>query len=298
MTKPRRIDLLGGARSLARWARARGVHRRSRAGLASLLALLGMAPSCHKPEPVDPEALALAQRMIPGKASRPGMSYELPYQLYVPRGYDRARRYPLIVFLHPTGGNGTDNLEQLGPPVAALMGRAQDIEPAFVLVPQCPEGDKWVSRVKGPPFLNYSQKERPQSVAARLVLAALDDLQAKYSIDADRIYLTGASAGGAGTWDLVTRNGVGRFAAAVPITGANDPSRAPAIATLPIWAFHGANDDLSPVTNTREMVGALRKLGSPVKYTEYAREGHACWDRAYAENDLFPWLFAQRRGPH
>jgi predicted peptidase len=234
--------------------------------------------------------------MLAGKLSRPGLAYDIPYRLFVPAGYSEGRHYPLIVFLHGSGSNGTDNLRQLTPSVGALLGRAQTIEPAFVLVPQAPEGDKWVSRSVGPPFRNYQQKDRPQSPAAQLVLAGIDELQAKYTIDPDRIYLTGASAGGAGTWDLITRNGIGRFAAAIPVTGANDPSRAAVIARLPIWAFHGADDDVSPAENTREMVDRLRALGSPVKYTEYPGVGHDSWGPAYAEPELFPWLFAQRRG--
>ncbi len=234
--------------------------------------------------------------MLAGKFSRAGLAYELPYRLFVPDGYTEARSYPLIVFLHPSGCNGTDNLRQLTPSVQVLVGPAQRVEPAFVLAPQVPESDKWVSRAVGPPFRNYSQADRPESPAAQLVVRGVAELLAKYSIDADRVYLTGASAGGAGTWDLITRGGVGLFAAAVPITGANDPSRAEAIAHLPIWTFHGAQDELSPVDNTREMVARLRALGSPVKFTEYASVGHASWPRAYAEPELFPWLFAQKRG--
>jgi predicted peptidase len=275
-------------------ARSRILAALSRAlpWVAALAGPLG----CHRAEePIDPEAMALARRMIVGKASRRGLEYDLPYRLYVPAGYDEKRQYPLIVYLHPTGSNGTDNVRQLDEPVAVLMGKAQQHEPAFVLAPQCPLRDKWVSGAKGPPFRNYSQTERPQSPAAQLVLGALEDIRAKYSIDVDRIYLTGPSAGGAGTWDLVTRNGVGVFAAAVPITGANDPSRAPVIAKLSIWAFHGAKDEISPVQNTRAMVQALRALGSPVKYTEYPALGHFSWGAAYDEPELFPWLFAQRR---
>jgi predicted peptidase len=234
--------------------------------------------------------------MLEGKFSDSGMPYDLPYRLFIPTGASEGKLLPLIVFLHASGSNGTDNLRQLTPAVGVLIGRAQTVERAFVLVPQVPESDKWVSRSVGPPFLNYRQAERPQSPAARLVLLGLDQLLAKYAIDPDRIYLTGVSAGGAGTWDLITRNGIGRFAAAVPITGANDPSRAAVIARLPIWAFHGAQDGISPVENTRAMVANLRALGSPVKYSEYPGVGHDSASHAYAEPELFPWLFAQRRG--
>jgi predicted peptidase len=223
------------------------------------------------------------------------MAYDLPWRLFVPADYSASRRYPLIVFLHASGSNGTDNVRQLAPAVGLLIERAQSVEPAFVLVPQVPVSDKWVSLSVGPPFLNYRQEQRPQSAAARLVLSGIDELEARYAIDPDRVYLTGVSAGGAGTWDLITRNGVGRFAAAVPITGANDPTRAAIIARLPIWTFHGADDDISPVSNTREMVANLRALGSPVKYTEYPGVGHNSGRLAYEEPELFPWLFAQRR---
>ena len=238
----------------------------------------------------------MAARMVAGTSSQPGAAYDVPYRLFVPAGYSEARRYPLIVFLHASGSNGTDNLSQLAPTVGVLIDRAQSVEPAFVFVPQAPATDKWVSGSVGPPFLNYSQDERPQSLATRLVLAGVRQLEEKYSIDADRIYLTGVSAGGAGTWDLISRNGVGRFAAAVPITGANDPSRAPIIARLPIWTFHGADDDVSPANNTREMVARLRALGSPVRYTEYPGVGHNSWDKAYAEPELVPWLLEKKLG--
>ena len=262
-------------------------------GALLVAALLG---ACRSEQPLPPGAKELAARMVAGALSQPGMPYDVPYRLFVPAGYSEAQRYPLIVFLHASGSNGTDNLSHLAPAVGVLIDRAQSVEPAFVLVPQAPATDKWVSGSVGPPFRNYSQDERPQSPAARLVLAGVGQLEEKYSIDPDRVYLTGVSAGGAGTWDLISRNGVGLFAAAVPITGANDPSRAPVIARLPIWTFHGADDDVSPADNTREMVARLRALGSPVKYTEYPGVGHNSGRRAYEEPELFRWLFAQRRG--
>jgi predicted peptidase len=266
--------------------------------LGSLLVAAALAACRSGGEPpVPPGAEALAARMLAGKFSRPGLGDDVHYRLFVPAHYSQSVRYPLIIFLHGAGSNGTDNVRQLSSPVAVLIGRVQTIEPAFVLVPQDPKGDKWVSGgAPGAPYPNYRQEDRPQSAAARLVLAGLDDLQAAYSIDPDRIYLTGGSAGGTGTWDLITRNGVGRFAAAVPITGVNDPTKAALIAQLPIWAFHGAKDDVAPAANAREMIASLRALGSPVKYTEYPDIGHESWDAAFAEPELFPWLFAQRRG--
>ncbi len=250
--------------------------------------------SCRGEPAPPPGARELAARMVAGQLRAAGDGLDVHYQLFVPAGYSESKRYPLVVSLHGAGTHGTDNLRQLSPPVAALIDRAQSVEPTFVLVPQDPKGDKWVTGSGDAPFRNYRQTERAQSAAAGLVLAGLDQLQAKYPIDPARIYLTGGSAGGTGTWDLITRGGIGRFAAAVPITGANDPSRAPVIARLPIWAFHGAQDDTAPVDNTREMVANLRALGSPIRYTEYPDVGHESWNRAYAEPDLFPWLLAQK----
>jgi predicted peptidase len=265
---------------------------RARKAGAFLVSLVVAA--CRGEPAVPPGARELAARMVAGKFSAPGTE-DVHYQLFVPADYSKSRRYPLIVSLHGAGTHGTDNLRQLSPPVAVLIDRAQAVEPSFVLVPQDPKGDKWVTGSGDAPFRNFRQADRPQSAASGLVLAGIDELTTQYSIDPDRIYLTGGSAGGTGTWELITRGGVGRFAAAVPVTGANDPSRASVIAQLPIWAFHGAQDTTAPVENTREMVASLRALGSPVRYTEYPDVGHESWNRAYAEPELFTWLFAQRR---
>jgi predicted peptidase len=251
--------------------------------------------SCRGEPAAPPGARELAARMTAGKFSAPGKGLDVHYRLFVPADYSESKRYPLIVSLHGAGSHGSDNLRPLSPPVGALIDRAQSIEPTFVLVPQDPTGDKWVSSSGEAPYRNYRQAERPQSAATGLLLAGIEELLARYAIDPDRIYLTGGSAGGTGTWDIITRGGIGRFAAAVPITGANDPSRAAVIAQLPIWVFHGSNDSVAPVENTREMVERLRVLGSPVKCTEYPDVGHESWNRAYAEPELFPWLLAQRR---
>lgn len=234
--------------------------------------------------------------MVPGKFSAAGTQLVVHYQLFVPANHSAAQRYPLIVSLHGAGSHGTDNLRQLSSTVSDVVDRAQAVEPTFVLVPQDPTGDKWVTGSGQAPYRNFRQAERPQSAASGLVLAGIDEIGKRYPIDADRVYLTGGSAGGTGTWDLITRHGVGRFAAAVPVTGANDPSRAGEIARLPIWAFHGARDEVAPVENSREMVARLRELGSPIQYTEYPDVGHESWQRAYAEPELFPWLLRQRRG--
>jgi predicted peptidase len=156
--------------------------------------------------------------------------------------------------------------------------------------------DKWVTGARTAPHLNFSQKDRPESDAIKLVLLLLDELVQKYALDPDRMYVTGHSSGASGTWDIVSRRALDRFAAAVPVTGTNDPARASMIAKLPIWVFHGARDEISPVQNAREMVAALRANGGAPRYTEYADIGHDTLNRAYAEPELVPWLLQQRRG--
>src|SRR5688572_11558163 len=117
-----------------------GRSARSLVARLGALVLALVASACHK-EPLPPGAPELAARMLAGKFARSGMAYELPYRLFVPGGYTTARRYPLIVVLHPSGSNGTDNERQLTPAVGVLLDRAQALEPTFVLVPQAPEGD-------------------------------------------------------------------------------------------------------------------------------------------------------------
>jgi hypothetical protein len=122
----------------------------------------------------------------------------------------------------------------------------------------------------------------------------LQTLQTTYSIDASRLYVTGLSMGGYGTWDLLTRYPK-MFAAGIPICGGGDPSQAAAIASLPVWAFHSADDDIVPVSGTRAIIAAMQQNGGSPLYTEYASGGHYCWIPAYGTPGLPEWLFEQQR---
>ena len=128
----------------------------------------------------------------------------------------------------------------------------------------------------------------------QMTLAVLEQTQKQYSIDADRVYVTGLSMGGYATWDLITRF-PGKFAAAVPVCGGGDEKQASKIAMLPIWAFHGDSDTVVKTLRSRTMIQAIKDAGGSPKYTEYAGVGHNSWDKAYAEPDLLPWMFAQHR---
>lgn len=215
----------------------------------------------------------------------------LPYRLLKPKDYDPARRYPLVLFLHGAGERGTDNAKQLthGAREFATPER-QAKYPCFVVAPQCPEGIKWVDVDWGADA--HVQPVQPTE-PTRLALALVASLQHEFSIDARRLYVTGLSMGGFGTWDIITRY-PRQFAAAVPVCGGADESKAPLIARMPIWAFHGDQDTTVKTKRSRNMIAALRAAEGNPRYTEYPGVGHGCWGPAYATAALYEWLFAQK----
>ncbi len=215
----------------------------------------------------------------------------LPYRLLTPDSTDG--KVPLVLLLHGAGERGNDNQAQLkhGAPLF-LKKEVQEKFPAYVLVPQCPKDQKWVDWDWSQPFT-----KQPTEPAApmKLVLAVLDTLLKEHQdIDQDRIYVTGISMGGFGTWDLATRF-PGRFAAIAPICGGGDPEKASSLANVPVWTFHGNADPVVTVEQTRRMVDAIQKSGGRPLYTEYANVNHDSWSNAYSEPMLLPWMFAQKR---
>lgn len=216
----------------------------------------------------------------------------LPYRLLKPDDYDAKKTYPLVIFLHGAGERGDDNEKQLvhGVPEFAKAENRQKY-PCFLIAPQCPAKAKWVEVDWGAE--THKQPEKPAE-PMRLTLDLIGALQKEFSIDPRRIYVTGLSMGGYGTWDLVARKPE-LFAAAVPICGGGDEATAEKIAKLPIWVFHGAKDTAVKVSRSRNMIEALKKAGGNPKYTEYPDEAHASWVPAYRDAEMFKWLFAQKR---
>ncbi|MBI2821572.1 MAG: prolyl oligopeptidase family serine peptidase [Acidobacteria bacterium] len=221
------------------------------------------------------------------------------YQVYLPAGFTPERRWPVVLFLHGAGERGSDGMRQTEVGLGRAIRMNRDRFPAVGVFPQAPKDGAWVGDT------------------ARMALLALDRAVAEFNGDPQRLYLTGISLGGYGTWQIASENPE-RFAAIVPICGgvvappgmpalreiqipetldAADPYLAVAsrVKTLPAWVFHGAADPRVPVSESRRMVEALRRLGADVRYTEYEGVGHNSWDRAYAEADLWTWLFVQRR---
>ncbi len=216
---------------------------------------------------------------------------QLKFQLLSPPEIEPGKSYPLVLFLHGAGARGDDN-QRPTTHIRPLF-TAENLEkyPCYVLVPQCPEAYRWVETDWT--LAAHQQPEDP-SVPMQLVMALLNYTQQSYAVDTQRIYLTGLSMGGFGTWDLLARQ-PSRFAAAAPICGGGDPTTAPRIKDIPIWCFHGDQDPVVQVQRSRDMVKALKALQAPIRYTEYRGIGHGSWKPAYAEPEFLEWLFAQRR---
>ena len=213
----------------------------------------------------------------------------LLYRLVLPEDYNSNNTYPLILFLHGAGERGSDNTKQLNNCVQNIANSAPN---AIIVAPQCTEGNQWVDT----PWSNvsYSTDTVAESNELQMVMMLLEKLKKEYSVDKDRIYVSGISMGGFGTWDLITRH-PNTFAAAIPVCGGADSSKAEVVKNIPIYTFHGESDWDVPVAGTRAMVEAIKTAGgNKITYTEYAGRGHNIWDDAFATTGLFDNLFKHK----
>jgi len=211
-----------------------------------------------------------ADEQKPAELKR-SVTVEMDYLLSLPEGYDEKAEWPLLIFLHGSGERG-DDLELVkthGPPKKIAAGHEF---PFIVVSPQCPAYQGWQ-----PVVLD----------------ALLDDLIGKLKVDEKRVYLTGLSLGGRGTWRWAAVSPE-RFAAIAPICGPADRSAAKVLAKKPIWVFHGAKDQAVPVEQSKRMVKALKKQGSDVKLTIYPEAGHDSWTETYDNPELYEWLLKQK----
>jgi predicted peptidase len=207
------------------------------------------------------------------------------YCVYVPPNYNPDKAWPLILFLHGSGERGRDGFRQTDVGLGTALRRWHRSIPAIVVMPQCPAKQVWT----GP--------------AGLMALRCVEAASREYHCDADRVYLTGLSLGGHGTWHIAASL-PDKFAAIVPICGfaelGEDTGLARKLARrlkdVPVWCFHGVLDGRVPVDKSRELVMALKRFGGNVQYTEYPDLEHNCWDRAYATRAMWDWLFEQRRG--
>jgi predicted esterase len=232
----------------------------------------------------------------------------LPYRLFIPDNYSPSQKYPLVLALHGAGERGTDNLihirlHRLATSWADPVNQAK--YPCLVVAPQCPPNQSW-----------------DVDAIVATVSSLLDSLANEFTIDSNRLYVTGLSMGGFGTWDLITRF-PNRFAAAIPMSGGWYPDLVSRIANTPIWNFHGRVDPTVPVSESRDMIEALKGIGRTVVYTrcwnsdctglpdsvialyvkshadlfytEYQYGGHVIWAESYDYPLLFPWVFDKYR---
>jgi predicted peptidase len=224
----------------------------------------------------------LSQEPQPGKQVE--QSLEIPgqaavgYLLYLPEDYDPQsdQKWPLMLFLHGRGeSNGPLSLvAKWGPP--QLVQRGENL-PYILVSPQCPRDDRWA--------------DDNQQAA---VLKLLDSVSERYRVDTQRIYLTGLSLGGFGSWRLAADHPQ-RFAAVVPICGGGNPQWAESLAPLPIWVWHGTEDRAVPYERSEAMVSAIREAGGQsVRFTSLEHVGHNCWSAAYATPELYQWLDQHR----
>lgn len=199
---------------------------------------------------------------------------ETQYLLYLPDGYlnDTIKKWPLLIFLHGSGESGTElsKVKVHGPPKLIEQGKKF---PFIIVSPQAPPNTGW---------------------KAEILKGMLDDLKRKYRVDNDRVYLTGLSMGGYGTWDL-SQKFPDEFAAIAPICGGGDDSKVWKLRHMPVWCFHGAKDEVVLPVQSQKMVDALKKYNSNVKFTLYPEANHNSWDLTYDNDSLYSWLLAQKK---
>jgi predicted esterase len=204
-----------------------------------------------------------------------GDAVPLKYLAYMPKGYeaDPSKKWPLILSLHGAGERGDDLnvLKVYGIPMLCEQGKDDSY---IAICPQCPSNQSWL---------------------AMQLNDLLDEACKKYRVDPDRIYVTGASMGGVGSWSLVQQY-PDRIAAIVPVCGHGDTADIDRIKNLPVWIFHGEADPVVPVAKERAMADALSKVGNQVKMSIYPGVGHECWNQAWATPELIPWMLQQKRG--
>lgn len=211
------------------------------------------------------------------------------YRLFVPRGYDKRGAYPLVFWLHGGRGPRSDRSKPIseGNRIGSHVwttAENQSKSPCLVLAPQCPPNEIWAEIETARPTKNL-----------RVAYEILREVQQNYRVDARRLYVAGQSMGGFGTWSLISEH-PHVFAAAVPVCGGGDEAQASKLTRIPIWAFHGEEDEAVSVARTREMIAAIRRAGGSPKYTEYKGIGHVIWDKVFTEPALLAWVFAQNRG--
>jgi predicted peptidase len=268
-------------------------------GSATFGKWLAAAPTLAPGTPTSPQRMTLIesfQKQSEGlqnkfEARTFRGEWAMPYRLFRPQA---SGKLPLVVYLHGSGGQGDDNEKQLG--LGNIFGTRVWLLPAnqrrfpcYVLAPQTDRG-----------WIRYDFSQRPTKVipglgeGARATLEAIDQLLREFPIDDRRIYITGQSMGGAGTWHIIA-NRPRFFAAAAICCGSVSPEDGTGSVETPVWNFHGDADATVPISISRVRIAARRKAGGHPLSTEYAGVDHNSWEWAYTEPELVKWIFSQHR---
>ncbi len=221
---------------------------------------------------------------------------DLNYRIFYPEGFDAAKKYPVLLFMHGAGERGEDNEAQLVHG-SELVATGMSKYNAIAIFPQCPTEDYWV---------NFIEKERPgaarefnvdvsgaPSDALARVIELVTEVKGRSYVDTQRLYVGGLSMGGMATFDLLWRM-PNTFAAAIPICGSGSPEKATVMKDTPIRIYHGEVDGVVPVEYSRNMESAIKDAGGNVEAKYYPEVNHDSWTNAFAEPDFLEWMFSKK----
>ncbi|MEL7496302.1 MAG: dienelactone hydrolase family protein [Planctomycetota bacterium] len=243
--------------------------------VASMMIVMSSPADAQESDVPTQEKTSTNSTQLEEKQLRAVHPVELDYLLSLPSEYESQKEWPLVLFLHGAGerGDDLDKVKVHGPPKLVQAGKAF---PFILVAPQCP-ADRWWEPIT--------------------LTALLDEIESKYNVDKDRVYVTGLSMGGFGTWNLAAHTPE-RFAAIVPICGGGDSFVVPRRIRnrIPIWAFHGDKDNVVPVKRTQDLADAFKRFNVEIKFTSYPGVGHDSWTETYNNEKLYEWMLAQRRG--
>jgi len=224
----------------------------------------------------------------------------LPYRVLYPENYDKTKKYPLVLFLHGAGERGNNNEAQLTHGAKLFLADSNRKNfPCIVIFPQCPQDNYWssvkIDRSTAPITLSFDYTSALTTWPLQSAIALVKKTAKEEKVDISRIYITGLSMGGMGTFEAVYRYPE-LFAAAMPICGGGDTVHYDKrVNKTPFWVFHGDADAVVNVNQSRSMADQLKKIKADVKYTEYPGVNHNSWDNAFAEPTFMSWMFSHKR---